>query len=427
MNSPSPHAEPPLFRPEALAGQRSSSLGTIVMTPHLSTFWISLIAATLSLAVIGLLALGSWQRRVTVTGQLLPAAGLMRVQTPQSGVVVEKRVKEGTFVRKGDVLYVLNSDRVGEDAREMQADIARQLTQRRQSLQAEKQRIKGAKDEEINRLRRRLEAARGEASAMSSQISQQRTLVGLAEDARQRYKGLADKDYIAQEELLRKESELAEQRARLAGLERDALALSRDRTQLEQELESTALRYDNQVADIERQILSADQQLTEAEGRRQVIVTAPDDGVATLIGAELGQRVNESSPLVTLVPSGSPLQARLYAPSSSIGFVRPGDGVQLRYQAFPYQKFGVYEGKVDSVSSSAVNPSEFSGLPVVVGSPGDPVYAVTVQLNGTDVEALGQRWPLQAGMQLEADILQERRKLYEWVLDPLYSVTRRVE
>ena len=64
---------------------------------------------------------------------------------------------------------------------------------------------------------------------------------------------------------------------------------------------------------------------------------------------------------MTLVPAGARLEARLYGPSRAIGFVRPGQRVLLRYEAFPHQKFGQYEGVVRSVSRSTVGPAELAG------------------------------------------------------------------
>jgi membrane fusion protein len=62
------------------------------------------------------------------------------------------------------------------------------------------------------------------------------------------------------------------------------------------------------------------------------------------------ERVARRSALASLVPQGAKLQAQLYAPSSAVGFVRPGQPVRLRYEAFPYQKYGQQGGPVLQVS-----------------------------------------------------------------------------
>jgi membrane fusion protein len=55
------------------------------------------------------------------------------------------------------------------------------------------------------------------------------------------------------------------------------------------------------------------------------------------------------------------------------------------------------------------------------------VYGITVDLRSQNVMAYGQPQALQAGQRLDADILQETRKLYEWMLEPLYSITGKME
>ena len=185
------------------------------------------------------------------------------------------------------------------------------------------------------------------------------------------------------------------------------------------------IRDSSQVAQLERSVSETRQQLTEVEGRRRVLITAPEAGRATLVTAGVGQNIAGNQPLLTLVPVNSELQARLYAPSSSIGFVQPGDVVLLRYQAFPYQKFGQHEGVVETVSTSAASPAELAEQSLGELPPGEPMFAIQVRLKSGTVLANGQARPLQSGMRLEADILQERRKLYEWMLEPLFSVTRR--
>lgn len=416
----------PLFRQEAINRQRGSQIGTIVLTPRLSSLWLSIIAALLGLLVIAFVLLGSYTRRVMVNGQLVPAAGVIRVHTQQLGVVLEKHVNDGQEVKKGDVLYVLSSDRLGDDAREVQADIARAIGARRQSLQDDMRRSRQVQQEELMGLQRRQESLRQETGAIAAQITQQKDRLRLAEDTERRYRGLADQDFIAREEYLQKQIDVSEQRSRLRGLERDSLAVQRELTQVRQDLDSAQSRNENQLAQIEREISSTEEQLTEVQARRRVLVTAPEAGRATLVQTEVGQVVDVSQALVTLVPLHSDLRARLYAPSSSIGFAQPGDKVLLRYQAFPYQKFGQHEGVVESVSTSAVAPLELEGLPNIGLEPKEAVFAIQVRLPSGQVMANGSARALQAGMALEADILQERRRIYEWMLEPLFSVTARM-
>lgn len=412
-----------LFRDAVLEAQSTSAMGQIILTPRVSMHWVAVVVALVGLAVVLFMTFGTYTRRSTVTGQLLPSNGVIRILTPQVGVVVEKNVVEGQTVKKGDVLYVLSSDRLGTGAREIQADISLQVDERRRSMETEIARNRNVEVGEISHLERRAGTLRAEAQAIERQLEQQAIRLKLAQDAKTRYQSLADQDYIAREQLFLKETELSEQLSRLQALQREGLVAQRELATTVREIENTRVRYANQNALLQRSISSAQQELTEVDAKRRVVITAPESGRATLVLGEVGQVVDATRPIMNLVPQDAVLQARLYAPSRTIGFVRKGDKVQVRYQSFPYQKFGQYEGVVDSVSNASVPSSEQVGFVLPDTPAGEPVFAITVRLKQQAVTAYGQNLPLQAGMRLDADVLQETRRLYEWMLEPLYSIT----
>ena len=149
-----------------------------------------------------------------------------------------------------------------------------------------------------------------------------------------------------------------------------------------------------------------------------MVIRAPEDGVVTAVLADKGASVSPGSALASLLPAGAQLRAEHFAPSSAVGFVRPPRQVQLRYQAFPYQKFGHHVGRVLQISRSAITPNKEGA---------EPVYRVLVELNAQAITAYGKAEPLRPGMLLEADILGERRRLYEWLLEPLYSLQGKMD
>ncbi len=416
-----------LFREEVLDAASPKLMGKILFTPRIGAWWVALFATAVASAVVAFIFWGSYTRRATVAGQIVPTAGVMRIHTPQMGVVLEKKVVEGQLVAKGDVLYVLSSDRVESGAREIQAAISAQVGERKRSMQAELERNKSLESNELALLLRRIETGKLESATIERQKEQQRTRLALASDAYKRYQGLADKDYVAREQLFQKEVELTEAQSRTQALQRDTLSVQRDLDATQREIENTRARYAAQNAQLVRGISSSDQELTEVEAKRRVVITAPLAGRATLVVAEVGQVMDTSRPLVNLVPEGGSLEARLYAPSRTIGFVKPGQQVLLRYQSFPYQKFGQYAAVVETISNNASSSTELTGISLPDAPAGEPVYAITVRLKEQAVRAYGQQIALQPGMRLEADILQETRKLYEWMLEPLYSVTGKME
>jgi membrane fusion protein len=133
-----------------------------------------------------------------------------------------------------------------------------------------------------------------------------------------------------------------------------------------------------------------------------------------------GQAVQAGQPLMSVLPGDGTLEAELLVPSRAIGFIEPGDEVLLRYQAYPYQKFGHHQGRVARISRSTVMTG--SQGPTASAGPAEPYYRVSVALARQAITAYGRPEPLKPGMALDADVLGERRTLIEWVLEPLYSL-----
>jgi membrane fusion protein len=415
-----------LYRTEALNARQVKWLGEIILVRPVAFAFLSAFAAAMACLILAFLAVGSYTKRATVAGLLLPDLGLVKVYVPQFGIVERKNVVEGQSVKRGDVLYVLSSERQSGSQGGIQAAISRQVTVRKESLLEELDKTRRLHQEERAALVKKINGLVSELAKIDSQIEGQSSRVKLADDAVVRMRDLAAQHFISKEQLQQKQADLLDQRARLQTLERDHINIGRDLTSQRDELTSLPLRHQNQLAQIERGVTSLGQELTESEAKRRLEITAPEAGVATAVAAEVGQMVDGSKPLVSIVPAGAALQAQLYAPSKAIGFIKPGDKVLLRYQAYPYQKFGQSQGTVAFVSKVALSGNELASMTNSAGNGtvgSEPLYRITVNLAAQAVTAYGQPQPLQAGMSLDADILQERRRLYEWVLEPLYSLT----
>jgi membrane fusion protein len=145
--------------------------------------------------------------------------------------------------------------------------------------------------------------------------------------------------------------------------------------------------------------------------------------VLTNVAVSRGETVAESAPLAVVVPKGSGLHAQLLVPTRAIGFVQPGQEVVLRYDAFPFQRFGQYRGSVEQVSQTVWSPGERVG-PLQVR---EPVYRVDVKLDSQLIAAGAQKLPLRSGMLVNADILQEKRTVWEWVFEPVLSLKGRLQ
>lgn len=412
----------PLFRQAALNARHIKWLGEIVIARPLSFTFMTMSAVGMALLIVGFFFLGTYTSRSTVSGELAPDVGVLKIYAPQPGVVLEKHVREGQFVEKGALLYLISSERQSSTAGGIQAAISRQVGIRQRSLLEEQIQTRKLQHDEARTLEQKIDALEAEQANVVRQLQGQRARVELAESAVNRASQLRSQGYYSAEMGQQKEADLLDQRSRLAALERDQIGIVRELGNQKSELASLPSRQRNQLAQIDRLLTATEQEMTESEGKRRVAVTASESGIATAVSAELGQNIDGAKSLVSIIPAGAQLQAHLYAPSRSIGFIRPADRVLLRYQAFPYQKFGHTRGTVASVSRTALSTSEIAGTPSATAT-FEPLYRITVILEKQSMVAYGKAQPLQAGMLVDADVLQEKRRLYEWVLEPLYSLT----
>ncbi|MDC8756787.1 HlyD family secretion protein [Janthinobacterium fluminis] len=411
---------PSLFRAAALEARQVNWLADVVLIRPLTFTMLTGVALAFASVILAFLAWGSYTKRTPVTGQLVPDSGLVKVYAPQPGVVLQKFVSEGQAVKRGEVLYVLSSERHSSTQGDTQAAISSQVEARQQSLREELAKSRALLGEEREALQTKIAGLQAELAKLDGQIEDQRRRVKLAEESVARYQGLLAQDYISREQAQQKQEELLDQRNRVRGMERDHIAVARELAAQRNELATLAPRQQNRLAQVERSLASTGQELSESEARRRLLITAPEAGVATALGADVGQWLDTSRPLLSVVPAGATLQAHLYAQSRAVGFIKPGDAVLVRYQAYPYQKFGHAKGVVKSVSRTALPAGELGGN--ATANP-EPLYRVTVTLAAQSMPAYGKQQALQAGMLLDADILQETRRLYEWVLEPLYSLT----
>lgn len=415
-----------MFRVEALEARQTHWLGDIVLIRPVSFTMLTLFFGVLACGVLAFLTWGRYTTRSTVSGQLIPDTGLVKVYSTQSAIIQKKLVTEGQHIRKGDVLYRLSSERQSSDNSSIQASISEQVEARRNSLAVERDKTRLLQHDERDALISKIATLKDELATLDSQISVQERRVKFSSENAARYQGLLAQNYISKEQAQQKQEDLLDQENRLQSLKRDRINVQREYGSQQSDLSTLAIRQANQLAQIERNIESAGQEFTESEAKRTLLVVAPESGTATAVAAEEGQAVDATRPLVSIVPTGATLQAQLYAPSRTVGFIKPGDQVQLRYQAYPYQKFGHAKGTVLSVSRTALPASELLGtgnLQSGAAMSSEPLYRVTVGLARQDMLAYGKAEPLQPGMLLDADILQETLRLYEWVLEPLYSIT----
>jgi len=420
MNKPRP-----LFRRAAVDAERTKTLGEIVLIQPISIGLLSGVALVVAAAVMALLVWGSYTHRQPVAGRLVPDTGLIKVYSPQQGTIVNSQVSEGQFVVHGEILYVIASERTSSALGHSRILISVELEKQRVSIGEQMRKTQEIGQDNLATLDRSITYVESELVLLESLIGQQRGRIRLAEETALRYQELQDRGFVSQQQLRDIEDSVFDQQAGLNNLQRDRSRVIRELKNYERERSTLNLGYLNQISELDRSRATTRQQLTDNEASRRFNVLAPATGTVTAVLGQTGQLTDGRRPLMSILPEGSLLQAELYAPSRAMGAVSVGDIVLLRYAAYPNQQFGNHEGVITSVSKIALSAAELSdnGTSNLTT---EPMYRLIVDLRSQFIAAGSESLRLRAGMVVEADVLQETRRLYQWVLEPLYRFRERV-
>ncbi|QIL21159.1 HlyD family efflux transporter periplasmic adaptor subunit [Thermomonas sp. HDW16] len=410
-----------LFRKEALAARRTQWLGAISLAQPLRLWVLTLGAGMAALTVVLFLVLGSYTRRSTVTGQLVPNKGLVTVLAPATGVISQLDHTEGDTLQAGQRLAVVVTPRVTPEGGDTQVAFAQGMEQRHDGLVSMQAAQQSQLQAQASGLRAQLAAARRELAQIETEVATRQDQTRIAGETLAKLKQLEDARYVSVLQIKQQESTALEYTGQAQALQRQAIAARRGIAQLEQALRELPGQQQATQAALQRDLAQLGQERAETEARGALAVSAPVSGMVATQLVKPGQAVQAGQPLMSLLPKNSELEVELLVPSRAIGFIELGDSVQLRYQAYPYQKFGHQLGKVVRISRSALSQGELGNA-----QQGEPFYRITVALARQSVTAYGKAELLRPGMLLDADVFGEKRRLIEWVFEPLYSLQGKV-
>ena len=360
-------------------------------------------------------------RKATVTGIVVPDKGINKILSPQAGTVVKLNVSEGQDVSVGDSLFTISSERSAENGA-VQATIKESLVARIEKLRQELGHVSGQSSNKQHELSDKLVSVNASLKQLEHEIDLQRGKVNLARDVSARVAELAKSGNMSKITAAEKEADVLEQQTRLSSLEVQRQSALRDLSSLQSSLTDSSIQKNRDVSTIQREIEDLKQQLAENEAKRQVIVRAELDGRVAAVLVEPGQSLVANQRIASILPKNGKLEAELYMPSKNIGMVTPRTRVIVRYDSFPYQKFGQFTGTVRDVSETSISASD---LPHSTNQPSESYFRVRVALDKQEVDLRDKRYQLKPGMQLSAHVMLEERTLAEWMFEPLLGIAAR--
>ncbi len=411
-----------MFRQEAIDALREKFLGEATIARPLPMWVMTLLAVGAAALMIVVAVWGQYTRRERVEGYLQLDVGAAKVSITDAGRVTELLVKEGQEVKAGEPMLRLSLDRSTASSLSTSAVAAGELNQRRGSLEKEQEQIRELAQQQLQQVKKRIEDIKREVTQIDQEIKLQGQRVTSAKEQAKRFQQLAKEKFVSDIVARQKQDEATDQEIRVQTLRRQKSTLERDLSTAQLEEPAIALRARSQEEQKTREISVVQQSLAQEDAKRETVIQAPITGVVTNIAIASGQSVTADSPFATILPAGSKLQAEMLVPTRAIGFVTKGKDVVMRYEAFPYERFGQYHGVIADVSQTVWSPGDKIG-PLAVR---EAAYRITVKLDKQTVAAMGQEIPLRSGMLVNADILLDKRSLLEWVFEPLLQLRSRL-
>ncbi len=408
-----------LFRPEVIDKKRDENVfGDVVLIRPVSFSVYTILLVIFVASLLMFMYFGHYASKETVKGVLNPQSGLVKVYAPQRGIVQLREFEEGDAISVGDVIYVVSTERHLNGHEKVQTLVALETEKSIAIIEAQINEEKKLAELNKKDISKQLKYTKQEIASLKKEIKLHKDRVALYAEDVVRIKKIANDQFVPKTEYTKSYQTHLDSQVRLVQLERNLTAMMNRKWQLKAKINNIPITLTQSVLSYQKSLSDYRQRLAETRGNQSYTIVAPASGRVTALLYSIGDTINPKSPLLTILPNKTELRADLYVPTRAAGFLYKNQEVKIRFDAFPYQKFGLYGGIVEQISGNIMIPGEVV-LPVDVK---EPVYKVTVKLNKQTVTAFGREHYLQVGMLLQGDIIRGRSRIIDWILEPLYSL-----
>jgi membrane fusion protein len=410
-----------LFRQEAIDHQRFRIWGEVAVALPNSYALVTGFIALSVLAATLFIASHNYARKEHAAGFLVPTAGISRITPPRGGTITAVHVTEDQHVeRDAPLLTVTDAETSArgeniDDAKAVQ--LREQGAQLQDQIRLERQKAKA----EEQRLHSQIRGAQDEITALARQQTIQTDRIEIAHQQLTGAIELAAKGYLSKVEMRRRQDAYLSEQQNESALAKERADKEAGLSQQQSALQQLPIATAQRIAQLEANMAELEVRLKEIDRKRGYLLSAPIAGRVSALQAWVGKLADPKMPALAIVPDGDVLEAELLVPARAIGFVALGQTVHISYDTFPFQQFGFAGGTVRTVSHTLLKPDEIVG-PMILR---EPSYRVGVALERQTMRAYGAELPLEPDLQLQADILFERRTLLAWILDPLRSAWSR--
>lgn len=394
------------------------------------TFWI--IVSIMIITVLWL-TLGKVDIVVSARGLVIPDGEAKIIQPLDTGVISKILVKEGDFVKEGQPLMEIDPATTEPELESVQKNLEDTLLEIKRlnatadgnefdttnetsetaiiqqnlynaSISAIKNKVEGKKID--------LSKTQDELNAAKAELSAKNQILGAKIDQEKRMKNVLD--IIAYDDYQNIINEIKTLNAEVIKLNYKIKELNSQKIQILKEI--NAIEEEFKAENLEKladKTKAANELKSNAD---QIIfrntkqtITSPCNGyVDKLFIHTIGGVVTPAQQLFAITPSDTPLLIKATVLNQDIGFVKEGMNVSVKIDTFNFQKYGMIEGEVKTVSKNSIQDEKLG-----------PVYEVYITPLTHTLKVEGKDEPIRTGMSLSAEINVGKRRIIEFFIYPL--------
>ncbi|ENI3024369.1 HlyD family secretion protein [Salmonella enterica] len=414
-----------MFRQEALDNRKMKWRGRAILLPGMP-LWLTMLGSIAFItAFLTFVIAGTYSRRVNVSGEVTTWPRAVNIYSGVQGFIVRQFVHEGQSIKKGDPIYqidVSKSTRSGVVTDNQRRDIENQLVRVDNIIS----RLAKSKKITLNTLeKQRLQYS--DAFRLSSDIIRQAAEgIKIMKNNMENYRNYQSKGLITQDQLTNQVALYYQQQNNLLSLsgqnEQNALQI----TSLESQIQTQAADFDNRIYQMELQRYELQKELVDTDVGGEIIIRALSDGKVDSLSVTVGQMVNAGDSLLQVIPENiENYYLIIWVPNDAVPYISAGDKVNIRYEAFPAEKFGQFSATVKTISRTPASTQEmltYKGAPQNTLGISVPWYKVIVKPEKQIISYDGKSLPLENGMKAESTLFLEKRRIYQWMLSPFYDM-----
>ncbi|MBZ7636773.1 HlyD family secretion protein [Klebsiella oxytoca] len=416
-----------MFRQEAVKQRNTIWKAKAILLPGIPLWCIALSALFFITFLISFITFGSYTRRINISAEITTWPRPIIISTNQQGYVARSLVQEGQTIEKGSPIYELDTSkatRFGVVSDNELKEITDQINNIRDiinSLEKSKEiTLKSIKEQQIKYK---------EAYDISSNIvlTAEQGLNTMKNSMRN-YEEYQKKGLINKDQLTNQISLYYQQQYSLLNIKDQNIQNSLQITNLESQIQIQKAEFDNRIFQMKLQENELKKELINTGINQSIIIKSPSQGIVDTLNVTQGQMVNVGDTISQIVPLGKKeLYLILWVPDIATPFIKHGDTVSIRYDAFPYEKFGQFKGSIYSVSKTPASQQEITSYHVINNKnfyQDHTYYRVIIKPENDNVYLNGNKINLESGMKAELTLYLENRKIYEWMLSPFYDIVK---